>query len=202
MIDWTGLFGRRKQQKKEYQDKEEPPEPTRIALARIAQTQESDTAPLIRSRLRNSPKVVSGARAMNVQVPPRLRRKTDDWDIICQRAKRRADEIEDELDELYGKDVFYVEALPLTLEEGVVYRVKSKATDEALLDFKNPVLGEGLPDFIVKENIKYEALKELRRKKVETLKNPKARHRWAKDRQDLRRINQALRETENIEMRR
>ena len=70
--------------------------------------------------------VIYGARAINKQVPPHLRRPTTDFDIFSKTPKKDAREVERALDRRFGGDFFFVEPA----KHRGTWKVKAHATGE------------------------------------------------------------------------
>lgn len=180
----------RKLQRK-VKDRREPPLPNEVDKLLYNTVGEGLTTPVILKHVRGTRQVVHGQRALSKQVPHYLRRKTRDWDVIVtteDKALKNADEIEDELDKIFGKDMFYVRVM--SVGYGVlVFRVISRADRKNIVDY----VAEKTPEHIVVDNVKYETLKRLRERAVKILSDRAFEFKWRKARDDIRRIDAALR---------
>ena len=139
--------------------------------------------------LKDTTKVVHGAKAMNIQIPMQFQRRTDDWDVYSRTPFKDADKVEDLLDNIFHKDVFYTISVPLSADRGKVYRVINRFTGRSVADF---TYKRNMPPHIIVDSIRYASLLYLRKKLESILKNKNAQYRWAKARADLMRIDRAI----------
>lgn len=202
--DTAGIMGmpnqhpmqrRRRQCHPSVRDESEPRPITMFDRMRYNASRERLVGTTVADYVRGKKQIVHGARAMNVQVPQHLRRHTDDWDIYSKQARKNADRIEDELDEIVGCDMFYVKVIDVADADQLMYRVVSRADNQGVIDYMAPKTGE-YPPYIVVKDVKYETLKSLKKKAIRNLRDPRLTHRHRKAREDLARIKQALREME------
>ena len=129
-------------------------------------------------------------KAMNIQIPYQFRRPTYDWDVYSHSAFKDADKIEDLLDNIFHRDIFYTISVPLSENpKKKVYRVINRLTGKSVADF---VYRKDMPPYIVVDSIRYASLLYLKKKLEKILKNPNMKHRWIKARADLERINKAI----------
>ena len=81
--------------------------------------------------LSNEDEIVTGAKAINKQLPIYLQKHTEDWDIFTDdKPEVVAKKIEKQLDKKYGGNYFYVEP---ALHEGT-YKIKAIANDDTIAD--------------------------------------------------------------------
>jgi hypothetical protein len=66
--------------------------------------------------------VIYGQQSVNVQLPPRFRRETKDFDILTKKPKQSAEELVKKLNKEYGEGEFKVEPA----KYGKTFKVKSK----------------------------------------------------------------------------
>jgi len=133
---------------------------------------------------------IHGARAMNKWLPPDLDRTTGDWDMWAKNPDRAQDKLEDKLDAVFKSDKFYEEDIPITFagtnKKGKVCAIKSKLTKETVAEFVE--FPKGSKIFKMVKGIRWETLNHMKKIHQAILKDPKAKHRWAKSRRDLNRI--------------
>jgi len=127
------------------------------------------------------PRVVYGARSVNVRLPDYLQGPTEDWDIYCHDAEETARKLEQMLDKEFGGDYFDVKPA----KHPRTYRVFSKVTNNVVADIT-------LPDKAITyqnlDGIKYATLDEQVTNIKRILTEPESRFRWAKDAEVLQRI--------------
>ena len=93
----------------------------------------------IRKKTKKKKHIIHGARAVNKQVTPKYRRATKDYDVWAGHPAQQADDLEDELDELVGCDMFYERTLTmpdsLTGRQKQVHQVVSRKTGKEVTDY-------------------------------------------------------------------
>ena len=137
--------------------------------------------------------IIHGARALNKQLPEHLRRETYDYDLWAKKPREAMDKLEDALDNAYGGDYFYEDAIPLADNPKVmVYRVISRLDGREVADFIKTPKGKKL--YKVIGGIRWETLANAKKAYKRILSNPENMHRWAKAQDDLARIEKFERE--------
>ncbi len=132
--------------------------------------------------LRKKQGILYGAKAANIHLPPHLDRYTEDFDIYTKKPKKSAKELEKELDRRFGGDYFRVEAA----KHKGTFKVVSNVTQKGVADFTKPEKRVGYRTTL--DRIRYSKLQHLKKKLIESLRNPKAKFRHKKDREMLQRI--------------
>jgi len=134
--------------------------------------------------------VIHGARALNKQLPPKYRRPTKDWDTWAKKPKVRMDKIEDRLDFLVKCDMFYEKQISvdetITGKKGKVYQVYSRLTGEPVVEYMKVPKGKGY--YKVIGGIRWQTLDHAKMIYKSILQEQNKKHRWAKTRRDLNRI--------------
>ena len=145
----------------------------------------------IRKKILHSAKknqeTIYGARAMNVQLPSMFRRQTEDYDILTKNPKRRANEMQNKLDKLFGGDYFYSKPAINPGTHKVMNRgvnLKCPKDDVGIVDYTRY---EKIPT-TKKGGLSYERISHIIETKKRILKDRESKYRWEKDRKDLRRI--------------
>ena len=125
--------------------------------------------------------IVFGARASNIQLPPHLKKHTEDFDIFTKKSKQEAEETEKKLDKAYGGDYFRVQEA----KHKGTYKVKSNVTGRTVADYTSQ--GKK-PNFKKILGVKYATLNSIKRKIGKTLRDEAQSFRHDKDRETLQRI--------------
>lgn len=137
--------------------------------------------------IKEKSEVIHGCRAINAQVSKDLRRATKDWDLWGNDPARNSRDMEKHLDSIVGCNAFYRDTQPLTMEPGFAHRIKAYSGNEEIVDYiATPYDG----DFVIIGGIRYESLAYAKKKLQAILQHPSARHRWAKTKGDLQRIEE------------
>jgi hypothetical protein len=150
---------------------------------------------IIENEVRKSKAVIYGARAMNMNLKPRIfgfpifGRDTSDYDIFHRRPRPIAKRIERSLDRGYGADLFFVKE---AIHPGT-WKVMSKGQDNranteddvGVADVTRPT--RKLRTRTI-NGVKYAALSERAKDARRSLTEKQYEFRWWKDREDLRRI--------------
>ena len=125
--------------------------------------------------------IIFGARAVNKFLPPYLDKHTEDYDIYSKTPHKTAHRVENKMDKRYGGDLFFVKK---GMNEGT-FRIMSNVTNREVVDYTIR------PDKVQHKTIgglKYATLNHQKKKIRESLNNPEAFFRHAKDRETLQRI--------------
>ena len=125
--------------------------------------------------------IIHGAQASNAQLPPHLRKHTEDFDIFTKKSKKEAEQMEKKLDKAYGGDYFRVKQA----EHKGTYKVKSNVTNRTVVDYSSQ--GKK-PSFKKILGTKYATLSATKRKIGKTLRDEASAFRHDKDRETLQRI--------------
>jgi len=136
--------------------------------------------------------VIHGGKSLNKQLPPHLDRPTDDYDTWARHPRARMDKMEDILDEKVGMDMFYEKETVITGTNKKVYRVFSRLTGDAVVDYMEAPNKKGYYKII--SGVRWETLEHAKKVYEKILKNPEWKFRWKKARTDLNRILQFERE--------
>jgi len=142
----------------------------------------------IPSDIRNQIKaneVIQGERALEMQLPKHLQRRTKDYDIYSETPKQSAEELRDYLNEQFKGEYFKVRAA----KHRGTYKVKSTIDEETFADYsKTP---KRLQQTTIGET-KYSALAFEMKKALRTLQKKKFEYRKRKEHGRLRRIKKYL----------
>ena len=125
--------------------------------------------------------IIYGAQASNIQLPPHLRKHTEDFDIFTKKSKKEAEQMEKKLDKAYGGDYFKVKQ---ALHKGT-YKVKSNVTGRTVADYTSQ--GKK-PNFKKILGTRYATLSSIKTKIGKTLKDESQEFRHDKARETLQRI--------------
>ncbi len=125
--------------------------------------------------------IIYGAQASNIQLPPHLRKHTEDFDIFTKKSKKEAEETEKKLDKAYGGDYFKVKQA----KHPGTYKVKSNVTGRTVADYTSQ--GKK-PKFKKILGTKYATLDSIKRKIGQTLRDEAQEFRHDKDKETLQRI--------------
>ena len=133
---------------------------------------------------KNKVGIVHGTRATNAQLPRRLNRKTQDWDVFVKNPKLKAEMLEKALDKKFGGDFFRVKRG--TGSPGIkVFKIKDNINNESFVDFATP--NRDVPS-IPKRGVQFATLKDQKIKAQSNVRKPELKFRRAKDRSLLNRI--------------
>jgi len=144
---------------------------------------------IIRNNLKNTNDIIYGARAMNKQLSPFLRRPTEDFDIYSKTPKKRAKKMERVLNKSIKSDDYYVKP---AIHKGT-WKVMDKGADKkkgtkddyGVIDYTKP---ERKIKTIIYHGINYARLSERKKDANRSLKDKMFFFRHEKDRKDLHRI--------------
>lgn len=125
--------------------------------------------------------IIFGAQASNAQLPPHLRKYTEDIDIFTKKSKKEAEQMEKKLDKAYGGDYFRVEKA----QHKGTYKVKSNVTNRTVADYTSQGKKPSVKKIL---GVKYADLKSIKRKLGKTLRDEASSFRHDKDRETLQRI--------------
>ena len=125
--------------------------------------------------------IIFGAQASNVQLPPNLRKHTEDFDIFVKKSKKEAEQTEKKLDKAYGGDLFRVEEA----KHKGTWKVKSNVTNRTVADYTSQ--GKK-PKSTNIYGVRYATLDSIKRKIKKTLSDERQEFRHSKDRETLQRI--------------
>lgn len=133
--------------------------------------------------------IIHGTRSTNSQLPSKLHRQTQDWDIFVRKPRVRAEQLETALDKKFKGDFFKIKRGAGS--PGVkVWKVKSVLTDEGFVDFATPP--REVP-FIAKRGVRFATLKDQVQKAKDNVTKPELKFRRAKDLDLIRRVNKFMR---------
>jgi len=144
---------------------------------------------------RKNKNIIYGARSINKQIHPLLRRRTYDYDILSPTPKKSAQITEKNYDKIIGSNQFYVKPAlhPGTWKVMHIGSDMKKATkdDIGYVDYsKTP---RPVPKYKVINGIRYRKLCEEEKAKLKSLNDPQMAFRHKKDLQDLKVIRQSKR---------
>lgn len=125
--------------------------------------------------------IIFGAQASNAQLPPQLRKHTEDIDIFTKKSKKEAEQMEKKLDKAYGGDYFRVQQA----EHKGTYKVKSNVTNRTVADYTSQGKKPSVKKIL---GVKYATLSSIKRKLGKTLRDEASSFRHDKDRETLQRI--------------
>jgi len=174
----------------------EPPLPTKAQMKKMTKAK---IDAVIKKRTKKKKHIIHGARAVNKQVTPPFRRKTEDYDLWAGYAASQADELEDELDKAAGGDMFYERTLtmPDSLHGGIkkIHQVINRKTGEGVADYSRRPSGA---EFVNINQFRFESLAHAKRTKMAILEMaddcsplfgcPLSEERIRKTKRDLNRI--------------
>jgi len=141
----------------------------------------------IKRRAKTYNQIVHGSAALKVQLGE-YAREPHDIDILTNNPRLHMDKMEDNLDKLAGYDAFEEVVMPIVGTEGeYVYKVVKKVygPDIDIVDYFK--MKKGIKTRKIK-GIRYEDWKYAKKILQDIVNNPQLRHRHAKAREDLRRI--------------
>jgi len=134
--------------------------------------------------------IIQGERSLEMQLPPKYKKPTQDYDIYSPKPKQSAEETENELDREFGGD--YFKTVPA--KHRGTYKVVSNIDEDGWADYTKP--DEPVPKVkIGKTN--YTTLQFELKKAVRTLKQKKYAYRHEKEKNKIERIKKALVVKEN-----
>ena len=139
--------------------------------------------------------IIYGARALNQQLPKDLQRPTDDYDIWNKNPRKHADQLEDELDDCFGCDMFTEEQMDVGGGKKV-YRIRTKPTGKQEVDYSKPLKGHKVK---VIKGIKYQHIEHQEKRLKEMEKDPNLSFRLDKTKRDLALIEKAKRKVKKKE---
>lgn len=133
--------------------------------------------------IKNKKLILFGARSLNRQLPPFLRKETKDYDVILTKRdpKKVARELERKLDKKFKGNVFIVEKG----KAPGVYKVKNVLGKEGVIDV---VKSDKRVPFVKRRGVRVSTLAFEKSKIRESLSNPEAKFRHDKDRERRDRI--------------
>jgi hypothetical protein len=126
--------------------------------------------------------VIYGQQSVNVQLPPRFRRETKDFDILTKKPKQSAEKLVKQLEKEYGKGSFRVEPA----RYGKTFKVKDKegkTVADYTLTTKKPKTKEVW-------GVKYSNIDYQKGKLKKILKDEAYKFRHDKDMDTLKRIKE------------
>ncbi len=149
---------------------------------------------VITTEARKKRQIIHGARAMNKQLPLGFQRPTEDYDIYTSKPKRTAHRIQSVLDQEVagGRDEFFVKPAihPGTHKVVHVGEDMKKGTEDDITVVDYTEMPVNFPSTSI-NGLRYETLPHIKKGKEKTLKDPEAKFRHEKDREDLERIELA-----------
>jgi hypothetical protein len=128
--------------------------------------------------------IIHGMTAVNKQLPDRLKRETKDIDVLTRNPKKRAEEIKNELNRRYGKNIYKV-------TEGKhkgTYKIQDQ-NNETLADYTGKIGHK--PNTVNILGNRFIRLDSAKSKIKQILKNEANEFRFDKDKDTLRRIKEA-----------
>lgn len=147
---------------------------------------------VIKSQVRKNNSVVYGAQAIKKHIGP-LARPTNDYDILTKNPKKSARMLEKSLDSQAGSDMYYTKP---AVHPGT-HKVKGKGPDRKkgtwddyeVADFTKPKRRHKTVRY---DGIRYVTIPEIVQDKKRSIADPQYSYRHEKDRNDLKRINTAI----------
>lgn len=144
---------------------------------------------IVNTRLRKDNDIVYGARAMNAQLPAPFQRHTQDYDIYSKTPRKRAMQLEKDLDRNAKGDYYYTKPAmhPGTykvMDKGIDNR-KGTEDDFGIADYTKPHRKIKTVNI---NGIRYAHLSERRKDARRSLTQKEFEFRHEKDRKDLYRI--------------
>jgi len=131
--------------------------------------------------------VMHGGKSLNKQLPSHLDRPSNDYDAWAKQPRQRMDQMEDTLDKAVGSDMFYEQETVLAGTNKKVYRVFSRITNDAVVDYIKAPNKKGYYKII--GGIRWETLEHAKKVYEKILKDPAtSMQRKNKSRKDLNRI--------------
>jgi hypothetical protein len=146
----------------------EPPLPTKAQMKKMTKAKIEKA---IKKKTKKKKHIIHGARAVNAQVSPKYRRKTEDYDLWAGKAALQADQLEDELDRIAGGDMFYERTLtmPDSLHDGEkkIHQVVNRKTQDSVADYSRRPPGA---QFVNINDLRFESLAHAKKTKVAILR--------------------------------
>lgn len=142
------------------------------------------TQKIIKNNIRRKKHIVHGGKALNAQLPSKLDKYTEDWDVFTNTPRKTAKRVERKLDKSYKGDYFRVEEA----QHKGTYKLKSNVTNRTAADYTRP---EKKVPYITKGGIRYASLSYFKKHIKGTLRDPDAAYRHIKDQEVLQRIQLA-----------
>ena len=141
---------------------------------------------IIRNQAKKDKSIVYGSNAMNKQIHPFTRRKSQDYDIYTKTPKRDARSMEKRLDKTLGGNYFYTKPAI----HGGTWKVMNKGLikDNPRDDINVVDYSFGSTPSKRISGVRYEKLSNIIKTKKKILKDKESKYRHEKDRDDLRRI--------------
>ena len=133
----------------------------------------------------NNNEIIQGERAVEIQVPDKYKRPTQDYDAYSSDPYNSAKETETELDWEFGGDYFHVKPA----KHKGTYKVVSKIDGESYADYTKP--SESTPNIKIGDT-RYTTLRFELQKAIRTLNNKKYYYRHAKEKDKIKRITKAM----------
>jgi hypothetical protein len=124
--------------------------------------------------------VIYGQQSVNIQLPPKFRRETKDYDILTKRPKKMAEELAKRLNLKYGEGEYKVEPA----KYGKTFKVKSKE-GKTIADY---TLTTKKPKTKEVWGVRYAQLPYQEKKLKRILKDEMSQFRHDKDRDTLEKI--------------
>ena len=137
--------------------------------------------------IRKKKNVIYGARALNANLSPLLKRHTNDFDVWSRKPRAHAEELAKEL----GQERYHVKRVQLPTGK-FVYRVYHKS-GQLTADFTRIPSKE---KYFFKYGIRYQTLMHQKERLEEILSDTTKRYRHLKAQMDLNKINYYLRQLE------
>ena len=174
---------------KKYTKEKEPPRCNMQQVQRYRSSRDSFLDSVVLPFVKSRNDIIYGSRAMNIQLPPQYRRKSDDYDIWGLNPARSCDHLEDRLDRKIGCDMFVEEKKFMPKIQKTVYRIRAKHTDKQEVDYtKKPK--EKVKTVKIK-GVTYQHIDHQYQRLKEMSKDPNLAFRLEKTTKDLRTIEKA-----------
>jgi len=126
--------------------------------------------------------IVYGERAIEVRVPDYLQRNTKDIDVYANKPLKEAKEAEKELDKEFGGNYFYT----VPAKHKGTFKVKSRINEYGYADFTK--MPKKRPKSENIWGVNYQTLSEIKKGRIENIKNKQKKFRRGKDKDALNRI--------------
>ena len=138
---------------------------------------------------------IHGGHAIMKQLPPHLRRETDDYDLWARGPQKASGVMHDVLEKKERGEQFSQSKMKIGGNKSMyVYRVVDNETGQVVADFMSHPAGNV---YVVIKGVRYETLDHAKKKYKMILANPELRQRHAKAQGDLQRIEQFEFESKN-----
>ena len=155
-----------------------------LAIARL-HINKHKIGSIILNKAKKEKQIIYGSVATNIQLNPSLRRKAGDYDVYSNHPKKSADQTQRQLDRVVGDgndDFYYKEAVHKgtwkVMHEGKDGEPKTR-DDIAIVDYSKP---SKKIDTVTINDIRYENINSILKRRREILADPKSKYRHAKDR--------------------